>query len=233
MRSKLYRTKAWKSLKRSVCFQILKNIKSSLALARMRSKWIKKSGSNNTLPMRIFNPELVSVGESSYGELNIISFSDKSKLYIKDYVSIGQDVTFLLDAEHPINHISTFPYKVRYLYSEEAEATSKGDIIIEDDVWIGYGATILSGVHIGQGAVVAARAVVSKDVPPYAVVGGVPAKVIKYRFSQQVIDYMLTLDYGSLTNELINDHVDDLYTPFDGMDVEEIKKQYEWFPKKK
>lgn len=66
------------------------------------------------------------------------------------------------------------------------EATSKGDIVVKDDVWIGYGSIILSGVHIGQGAVIAAGSVVSHDVPPYAIVGGVPARLIKYRFSEEM-----------------------------------------------
>ena len=64
------------------------------------------------------------------------------------------------------------------------EATSKGDIIVQDDVWIGYGATILSGLTIGQGAVIAAGSVVTKDVTPYSVVAGVPARVIKYHFGE-------------------------------------------------
>jgi len=112
------------------------------------------------------------------------------------------------------------------------EAFSKGDITVDDDVWIGYGVTILSGVHIGQGAVVAAGAVVTHDVPPYAIVGGVPAKMIKYRFTPPVIDYMLTLDYGALTEELIKVHVNDLYTEIDGMELEDIEKLFSWFPKK-
>ena len=100
---------------------------------------------------------------------------------IGNYISIAQNVHFLLDVEHFANHISTYPFKVKLLHSQKSESFSKGDIIIDDDVWIGYGATILSGVRIGQGAVVATGAVVTSDVPPYAIVGGVPAKVIKYR----------------------------------------------------
>ena len=74
---------------------------------------------------------------------------------------------------------------------------------------------------------------VTSDVPPYAIVGGVPAKVIKYRFSQPVIDYLLALDYGSLTEDLIRKHIDNLYKPIDEMPLEEIMKLYDWFPKKK
>ena len=112
------------------------------------------------------------------------------------------------------------------------EAISKGDIIVDDDVWIGYGATILSGVHIGQGAVIAAGAVVTKDVPPYAIVGGVPAKVIKYRFSPEIIQQLMKLDYSKLTEDMIRERIDDLYTSLDGKTPEEVGKPLEWFPKK-
>ena len=103
---------------------------------------------------------------------------------------------------------------------------SKGDIKVDDDVWIGYGATILSGVHIGQGVVVAAGSVVTRDVPPYAIVGGVPANVIKYRFSSDLIEELLMIDYSKLTKEEIKKHITDLYRPL--ID----KKQIAWMPKK-
>ena len=122
--------------------------------------------------------------------------------------------------------------KVQVTKELQMEAISKGDIIVDDDVWIGYGATILSGVHIGQGAVVAAGAVVTKDAPPYAIVGGVPARVIKYRFSPEVIEQLLKLDYSKLTDNMIRERIDDLYTSLDGKTPEEVEKLLEWFPKK-
>lgn len=71
----------------------------------------------------------------------------------------------------------------------------KGDIIIGNDVWIGYEAVIMAGVHIGDGAIIAARAVVTKDVPPYTIVGGTPAKEIRKRFDAEVIEHLLRLKW--------------------------------------
>lgn len=183
--------------------------------------------------MSVFDMGLVSVGKSSYGELNVTTFSDRHRLIIGNYVSIAQHVTFLLDVEHRLDCISTYPFKVKIAESERQEAFAKGDIVVDDDGWIGYGATVMSGVHIGQGAVVAAGAVVTKDVPPYAIVGGVPAKVIKYRFSQSIIGFLLTLDYEKLDAELVQSHIDELYSSIDEMELEDIKEVYDWFPKKK
>jgi virginiamycin A acetyltransferase len=70
------------------------------------------------------------------------------------------------------------------------DVTSKGDVIIEEDVWIGSNSVILSGVNVGRGAVIAAGSIVNKDIPPYAIVGGVPAKIIKMRFTESQIKHM-------------------------------------------
>lgn len=80
---------------------------------------------------------------------------------------------------------------------------NKGDIMIGNDVWIGYEAVIMSGVHIGDGAVIGTRAVVTKDVPPYTIVGGVPAKKIKMRFDRQTVEDLLELKWWDWTSEKI------------------------------
>lgn len=204
----------------------LKELFRILRLGNRKRKWKRLHPNSDTLPMNIFNFENVSLGDRSYGELNVVDFGGKNKLIIKNYVSIAQNVTFILNAEHYINHISTYPFKVKILHEVESESFGKGDIVIDDDVWIGYGATIMSGVHIEQGAVIASGTVVTKDVPPYAIVGGVPAKVIKYRFTQDLINELLKLDYSKLTDETIKKNIDDLYQKL--TDV----KQLEWLPKK-
>lgn len=195
-----------------------------------RRKWRRKNKHNKTVLRDCTVPEVIYVGNNSYGEINAITFGTDHRIKIGNFVSIAPNVFYILDAEHFINHLSTYPFRVGIL-REKAEAFGKGDIIIDDDVWIGYGTTILSGVHIHQGAVIAAGAVVSRDVPPYAIVGGTPAKVIRYRFAQAVTDFLLTLDYGKLDSEMIRSHADELYKPIDGMELDDIKEQYRWFPK--
>lgn len=205
---------------------IVSEMYQKLHLHAFKKRWRKLNLHNLTEAMCPFGDTKVVVGKESYGELSIITFNRHSSLKIGNFCSIASNVQFVLDADHQLNAVSTYPFKVALLKTEKMEATSKGDIIVDDDVWIGYGATIMSGVHIGQGAVVAAGAVVTKDVPPYAIVGGVPAKVIKYRFEPEMIEELLKIDYSKLTKEDIEKHIDDLYT--------ELKdpNQLDWMPKK-
>lgn len=175
---------------------------------KSKKQWRKKNPHNGTILNNSFQQELVTVGNESYGELNVVSFGDKCKLQIGHYVSIAQNVTFLLDVEHATDKISTFPFRVKLLKTQECEAFGKGDIVVGDDVWIGYGAVIMSGVKIGQGAVIAAGAVVTKDVPPYAIVGGVPAEIIKYRFEPDIVQQLMRIDYSKITHEQIADKIE-------------------------
>ena len=185
-------------------------------------KWIWNNKENETIPMSRFNPETVKVGKGSYGELNVVSFGEKTKMTIGNYVSISEEVTFLLDVEHYTDRISTYPFRVKMLKECKFEAFSKGDIVVDDDVWIGYGATIMSGVHIGKGAVIAARAVVTKNVPPYAIVCGVPAKVIKYRFNPKIIDVVKDIDYSLITQIRVKENIESIYQSVSEDNVEGI-----------
>lgn len=187
-------------------------------------KWRKLNKHNGTYIAGMFNPNYVQIGIGTYGPLKVCSNTDNI-LKIGNYCSIAENVTFMLGLDHPTNHISTFPYKVKCL-GHTVESISKGDIVVDDDVWIGYGATILSGVHIGQGAVIAAGAVVSKDVSPYSIVGGVPAKIIKYRFDDELIQELMKIDYSKLSKDVIQEHIDELYKELTDI------KQLEWLPRK-
>lgn len=191
-----------------------------------KRRWRKLNRHNDSYAVDFFNPQLVEVGKNTYGGIRALTYNSDSKVIIGNYCSIGPAVVFIPSADHGLNYISTFPYKVKVL-GKSLEGISKGNIIVDDDVWIGYGAVILSGIHIGQGAVIAAGAVVASDVPPYAIAGGVPAKVIKYRFNDELIKELLQIDYGQLTEEMIAEHAEGLYKEL--KDAEQIK----WMPGKR
>lgn len=190
-----------------------------------RKKWRKINNHNTTVAANMFNLDSVKVGNFTYGALKVVNWNKKNKLLIGNFCSIAQNVTFILDADHYTNHISSFPFKTKIL-TGELEGVSKGNIIVDDDVWIGYGVTILSGVHIGQGAVIAAGAVVARDVPPYAIIGGVPAKVIRYRFESSIIDELIKIDYSKLDKNIIEKYKDELYMELNN------KEQLRWIPHK-
>jgi acetyltransferase-like isoleucine patch superfamily enzyme len=178
-----------------------------------RKKWRNRNSHNETTPVNMFRIEKVLVGKKTYGALSVTDFSPlDTKLKIGSYCSISPGVRFLLGGEHQIDSISTYPFKVK-CFGYEYEAGSKGDIVIGDDVWIGTNAIICSGIKIGQGAIVAAGTVVTKDVPPYAVVGGNPAKVIKYRFDQCVITKLLSIDLIKLFDDFEKDDIEAIYSP--------------------
>lgn len=192
-------------------YSILNDLRKHIKLNAFRRKWVRQHPESELIPMNCFPSGVVEVGRYSYGELNVVTFDSKTKLRIGSFVSIAQQVAFLLDVEHYIDHLSTFPWKVKMLGESTPETFSKGDIVIDDDVWIGYGAIIMSGVHVAQGAVIAAGAVVTKDVPAYAIVGGVPAKVIRFRFGNECIDELEKIKFSNLTDRMIRDNLTVLY----------------------
>ena len=190
-------------------------------------KWRESNPHNNTFLVKpLFDAKCVNVGNGTYGPIDVEMSRRDIVLTIGNFCSIANDVKFVLSAEHPTNFISTYPFKVLCTKTAECEALSKGNIIVGDDVWIGYGATILSGVHVGQGAVIAAGAVVTKDVEPYQIVAGVPAKPIKFRFDEELRNELLKIDFSKLEEETIRSNLEKLYCTL------ENKEQLEWMPKK-
>ena len=148
------------------------------------------------------------------------------KLIIGKFCSIACSAKFLFNcANHTLKSLSTYTFPLFYEdwdleKSDVATAwDNKGDIVIGNDVWIGYEAVIMAGVHIGDGAIIAARTVVTKDVPPYTIVGGVPARPIRKRFVEEVIRKLETLKWWDWPAEkirhclpyIVNGDINDLF----------------------
>ena len=131
-------------------------------------------------------------GQGTYGDFEVIVFQDIT-IRIGKYCSIGKGVKIVTGGEHCTDSITTYPFPELdpRFYDLGPSCKTKGDVLIGNDVWIGYGVIILSGVTIGDGACIGAGAVVASDVPPYAVVIGNPARVLRYRFSPDKIQALL------------------------------------------
>lgn len=132
------------------------------------------------------------------------------RLIIGKFCSIACGVKFLFNcANHTLKSLSTYTFSLFYEDWELEKSNvasawdNKGDIVIGNDVWIGFEAVILAGVKIGDGAIIGTRAVVTKDVPPYSIVGGIPAKVIRKRYSPDIIEQLLSLRWWDWTKDRI------------------------------
>ena len=186
---------------------------SYLKLYLFRRKYRRLNRHNFTSIMNFCDLSKVVVGEKTYGKINIFDGSPQdTKLIIGNYCSIAPGVYFILGGEHHIDTISTYPFKVK-CFGDKSEALSKGNIVIKDDVWIGLNAIICSGVTIGQGAVIAAGAVVTKDVMPYSIVGGNPAKIIKYRFPEKIRCKLERQNIVELFRTFSSENLKDIYSP--------------------
>jgi acetyltransferase-like isoleucine patch superfamily enzyme len=127
------------------------------------------------------------IGKGSYGAPRVVPCPSGATLSIGRYCSIAEGVTIMLGSEHRPDWVTTYPFNVLApgARSYAGHPRSKGDVVIGNDVWIGFEALLLSGLTIGDGAVIAARSVVARSVEPYEIVGGNPARHIRHRFPDQ------------------------------------------------
>jgi acetyltransferase-like isoleucine patch superfamily enzyme len=149
------------------------------------------------------------IGDYSYGKPRVVSAGEGTTLMIGKYCSIGRNVTIFLGSEHRTEWVSTYPFPMLW---EKAKTIpghpfSKGDVVIGNDVWIGYGATLLSGITIGDGAAIGACSVVTRDIPPYAIVAGNPAQFIRYRFAEETIQALLRIKWWDWPDERVNEEI--------------------------
>jgi acetyltransferase-like isoleucine patch superfamily enzyme len=144
------------------------------------------------------------IGDHSYGRPKVRFADSGRRLTIGRYCSIADKVEILLGGNHRTDWVSTYPFGAFpdiWPCAPGDFHASRGDVTIGSDVWLGSGAMILSGVNVGHGAVVAAQAVVARDVPPYAIVGGNPARVIRLRFDPDLIAGLLDTAWWDRSDE--------------------------------
>lgn len=185
---------------------LISHIKYTVRRAEAKVQWRRRNPHNFTTAVDPFDMSLVSVGRATYGPIRLVASGRQGRLTIGSWCSIAGGVTFVMNDEHPLDRVSTYPFRVMTLGQREPEALSRGGITVGDDVWIGFGATILDGVTIGQGAVVGARAVVTRDVGPYEIVGGCPAHVIRRRFDDETVAELLRIDWSLVDADFVGEH---------------------------
>jgi chloramphenicol O-acetyltransferase type B len=160
---------------------------------------------------QLLERKLLEVGRFTYGVPRVLAFGRSlPALTIGAFCSIADGVTIVLDGNHRSDWVSTYPFRIQLgmtgMFSDGHPA-SRGPVIIGNDVWLSREAMILSGVTIGDGAVVGARAVVSRDVAPYSIVVGNPARHVRYRFSEAVISELLQLRWWDWPESEIRAHI--------------------------
>lgn len=184
----------------------------------------------------IKNPQIIIGDFTYYDDPEDIYNFEKNVLYLFDFMGdkliigrfcqIATGVTFIMNGgNHAMNGISTYPFKVfgGSWSNASLKSESKGDTVIGHDVWIGNSVTFMPGVHVGDGAIIGAHSVVTKDVAPYTIVGGNPAKEIRQRFDEETIAFLLTLRWWDWSVEKITEN---LKAITEG-DIEMLKKQIE------
>lgn len=165
-------------------------------------------------------PDYVVIGRGSYGvdRRTIQGLSPDAPVTIGNFCSFGPETLIFSKTDHPIDLPSTYPLRTRILHPRQGnrDAVTKGGVRIGHDVWVGARAMILSGVTIGNGAVIGAGSIVAKDVPPYAVVVGNPGRLIKYRFSEERIDALQRIAWWDWPEAKIREFEPYFYGDIDG-----------------
>lgn len=159
----------------------------------------------------------IEIGRFTYGfeNVSIRQWGEGAALRIGSFCSLASSITIFLGGNHRTDWITTFPFG--HIFGDElgggnivGHPSTRGDVNIGHDVWIAHGVTVMSGVNIGHGAVLAANATVVKDVAPYAIVGGNPARLLRQRFSDEIIELLLQLRWWEFPNEVVRTLAPDL-----------------------
>ena len=159
---------------------------------------------------------MITYGKHTYGDPEVM-WGQQADLTVGNFTCIAGGVKIFLGGNHMLDRLTIFPFGYTHDKQGNPEPFMKADgyinpmtngsVVIGSDVWICTDATVMSGVTVGHGSVIACRCHVVKDVPPYAIVGGNPAKLIRYRFTEDQIDSMLQIRWWDWTDEKINENI--------------------------
>lgn len=190
-------------------------------MAKMRInivKYLKRLFGNAEEPEQLFTKDIFSgmkysIGNFTYGHPKVLFENEETNLFIGKYCSISSNVVIFLGGNHRHDWVTTYPFNAlnnhfSFATHIQGHPSSNGDVRIGNDVWIGHGVTIMSGITISDGAVLATNAVVTKDVGPYEIWGGNPAKLIKKRFDDVTIQKLLALRWWDKDETFIRENID-------------------------
>lgn len=149
---------------------------------------------------------MIAIGRRTYGNPEILTFAGNPNVMIGSYCSIANSVVFLAGGEHHPEHVSTFPFH------GDGPSARPADIRIGNDVWIGHGVTVMGGITVGDGAILGARCLVRKDVPPYTIMAGIPARILRYRFTNEQIADLLRLRWWDWPENEVASYIGYLYS---------------------
>lgn len=163
------------------------------------------------------------VGHRTYGAFRVMSYDRDACVRIGAWTSIADDVVFMPGGNHLIDRVTTYPMRIRFDLPSPDDPWTKGDIVVGNDVWLGRGARVLSGVTIGDGAVVAGWSLVTRDVAPYTIVGGNPAREIGRRLTVDQAEAMARIAWWDWDEAVIRERVDE----FASADVDAFIARYD------
>jgi len=191
-------------------------VRLSVALAKVRLAVAKLRSRLSIVPFIRSTLPYVKAGRYTYGLPTFLIFDQNDRIEIGSFCSISGNVHIFGGGEHNIDWVSTYPFRVALGLARagrDGHPKTRGPVVIGNDVWIGFAATILSGVTIGDGAVIGTGSVVTGDIEPYSVVAGNPARHIRYRFGDQERSRLLALRWWDWPIDQIRAQVDRLCSP--------------------
>lgn len=200
-------------------------------LHKIKTKIFNNSSSDSSkefFTKDIFKNKKFIIGDYTYGKPNVLFENNETNLTIGKYCSIAHGVTIFLGGNHRSDWVSTYPFNVLFGDFPNGKKivghpAAKGDVVIGNDVWLARGSTVMSGVSIGNGAIVGAEALVVKNIGPYEVWAGNPAKLVKKRFKEDTITYLEKLEWWNWSIEKVNDNLHYLCSG----NIEELKSNIE------